>query len=124
MSPQLTLATHCPVDGLHEEPFPHPGGHMPPHPSSPQLLPAQLGVQHCAWKQVLPPVHAQSCAQLLQFSPVWQPLTPQATTVAQLPVASQVCPFPHCPHTLPHPSSPHCLPEHCGEQQPPATVHS
>lgn len=85
--------------------------HKPPHPSSPQLFPAQFGVQH--WPDG-------------EQTPVWQvPHEPPQPS------------FPHClplhcgahphvpllqappvqlPHEPPQPSSPHSLPVHRGKQ--------
>jgi len=87
--------------------------HIPPQPSSPQVLPAHWRAQH--WdvlaRQVPPPHDPHDPPQ---------PSSPQA-----LPVhcgmqgqrfAVQAPPPGHIPHDPPQPSSPHCFPLHVGAQ--------
>jgi hypothetical protein len=82
-------------------------------------LPAQLGVQQLpAVVQVWPGVQAQSCAQLLQFSPVWQPFTPHLISGMHAP-SVQSSPSWHIPQVPPQPSLPQCLPAQSGAQQAP-----
>ena len=40
---------HVQVPDEHVKLAPHPGGHVPPHPSDPQLLPPHAGLQHAFW---------------------------------------------------------------------------
>jgi len=67
--------------------------HTPPQPSSPQVLPLQLGVQHWAFTQV-PPLHVQSSGQLSQDSFGSQVPSPQDACDAHLPLM-QTCPLGH-----------------------------
>lgn len=75
----------------------------PPQPSSPQALPAQLGVQH---------------ALALHTCPEAQQALPQVVWVqAQLPLV-QLWFAPQVPQEPPQPSSPQVLPLQLGEQGP------
>jgi hypothetical protein len=72
--PHAGIETHCPVS--QRNPLLHPGAHVPPHPSSPQTLPAQFGLQQVACRQA-PAPHPQSPGQLSQVSPISQTPFPQ-----------------------------------------------
>jgi hypothetical protein len=58
----------------------------PPQPSSPQLLPLQLGVQHCPTTHV-PPLQVQSLGQLSQLSVGSQLPSPHDACPVHLPLA-------------------------------------
>jgi hypothetical protein len=84
---------------------------LPPQPSDPQALPAQLGVQEVQDS----PLAAQACpaGQVPQVPP--QPSGPhflftQLGVQAHRPSNSHVPPLGQVPHVPPQPSGPHCLP--------------
>ncbi len=93
---QVALSPHTPQE--------------PPQPSSPQVLPAQFGLQQAsAW----------------QTSPTAQHDPPQGkvSQVQVEPVGSHVSLSGQAPHEPPQPSSPQTLPVQSGVQQP-ASVHT
>jgi hypothetical protein len=102
-APQLTQLVPW-----HSVPALQPGGHVPPQPSEPQLLPAQLGThvqtpltQLAPGSQVVPPQQA------------W----PRAPHEAQLPLALQLAPaLQPGGQVPPQPSGPQLLPAHAGVQ--------
>jgi len=84
-------ASHCP--------------HVPPHPSEPHSLSAQLGVQQIPALHFCPALQPQSAGQVSQFSPwsAWQTASPQKKEL------------PHPPHWFSH--SPTQMESHCDWQQ-------
>ena len=81
---------------------PHPGGHVPPHPSVPHVLPAQLGVQQ---------------APALQTCPTTQQAAPQLTFGHVQVPDEHVKLAPHPGGQVPPQAlSPHVLPPHAGAQ--------
>jgi hypothetical protein len=71
--PQSTSATQVPLSQRAIEP--HACPHLPPQPSSPQVLPSQLGTQHIPMLQ--PELQVQSLGHDSQFSPGSQVPFPQ-----------------------------------------------
>jgi hypothetical protein len=120
--PHVGSGPHCsaPQLGVHPQtpvvpPPPHVCGavhdpHEPLHPSDPQFLPAQLGVQH--WpllRQVWPLKHVPHDVPHAGSGPHARPV--QLGVQLQIPFGLQV-PASHVPHEWPQPSVPHCLPLH------------
>ena len=85
------VGTQTPL--LHSSPAPHPGGHVPPQPSSPHCLPSQSGVH----------MHAGSLSQL----PSSQSVRPsQSSSIALLQISD--CGSPGSAlHVVPRPSAVH-----------------
>lgn len=96
------------VEPLQVAALPHPGRHVPPHPSSPQVLPAQFGTQ-----AQTPP--GPQVAGALQVFPAQQacPTAPQVTQ--EVPLHTIPVPQPGA-QVPPHPSGPQTAPLQVGAQ--------
>jgi len=116
LTPHLTSVMHLPVASQIL-----PEAHVPqvlPQVSSPHSLPEHCGVQHLpAVVHFWPVVQAQSLAQLLQSSPVWQPFWPHTRSALHTPLTQDEPEAQGAePHVPPHPSLPQVLPVQLGVQ--------